>query len=191
MSDMRWYLPLEQCRSLDQIRRHWPTLLEAHDSLPDTQPQRYQDALLAFIGLSALSPHLKLATLLACVASTDFDLRLALGALDDAVRADRALWPGSVDAAVGGLGPAMQVASQEDWLGAFVVGRLAGLRDAMAPDGAGVAVWRAAFWNRFLALATRRGCAEAMRLALGHGAEPHAGHDSANRSGPARLTLVK
>jgi hypothetical protein len=189
--DVQWYLPLEHCRSLDDIRQRWQPLLEANDSLPDHQPQRHHDALLAFIGMSALSPHLKLAAILACVSSTDFDPRLALGALDDAVRAGRALWPGSVAGAVAHHGPAMQVASQEDWLGAFVVGRLAGLRDAMTLEGAGVNVWRTAFWNRFFAMASRRGSAGAMRLALEQGADPRAGHDPQRPAGPARLTLVK
>lgn len=159
MTDLRWYLPLEQCRSLDAIRRRWRPLLEQAASLPDQDPLRHHDALLAFIGLSALSPHLKLAALLACVDSGDFDLRLALGALDEQVSASRAPWPGSVHVAVAGNGPAMQVASTRDWLGAFVVGRLAGLRDSLAQDGSGIAPWKAAFRQRYAEMAARRGLA--------------------------------
>ncbi len=184
MTDLRWYLPLEQCRSLDAIRRQWRPLLEQAASLPDQDPVRHHDALLAFIGMSALSPHLKLAALLACVDSRDFDLRLALGALDDQVRASRAPWPGSVADAVGGNGPAMQVATGRDWLGAFVVGRLAGLRDGLANDGTGIAAWRAVFWNRFRAMASRRGCDGAPASAPGQDAAP----ECAGRR--AVLTLV-
>lgn len=157
MTDLRWYLPLEQCRSLDAIRRRWHPLLEQAASLPHQDPVRHHDALLAFIGMSAMSPHLKLAALLACVDSGGFDLRLALGALDDQVRASRAPWPGSVHGAVAGNGPAMQVASTRDWLGAFVVGRLAGLRDGMQGDGAGIAHWKAEFHRRYADMALRRG----------------------------------
>lgn len=156
MTDLRWYLPLEQCRSLDAIRRQWHPLLEQAASLPGQDPVRHHDALLAFIGMSTLSPHLKLAALLACVDSRDFDLRLALGALDDQVRASRAPWPGSVHDAVAGNGPAMQVASRRDWLGAFVVGRLAGLRDALAQDGTGLARWKDAFRKRYAEMVQRR-----------------------------------
>lgn len=161
MTDLRWYLPLEQCRGLDAIRYRWRPLLEGAASLPHQDPVRHHDALLAFIGLSTLSPHLKLAALLACVDSRDFDLRLALGALDDQVSASRAPWPGSVHDAAAGNGPAMQVASSRDWLGAFVVGRLAGLRDGMVGDGAGVAQWRAAVRRRYAEMALRRGLADA------------------------------
>lgn len=170
MTKPSWYLPLEQCLSLDEIRRQWHALLEQDGSLPDQDRERHRDALLCFIGMSALSPHLRLAALLACVDSSHFDLRLALGALDDQVRASRAPWPGSVAGTVAGSGPAMQVASQEDWLGAFVVGRLAGLRDGMLQDGASILSWHRAFWNRFLALAERRGWDDARRLALERGA---------------------
>ncbi|WP_159628051.1 hypothetical protein [Massilia puerhi] len=172
MTDLRWYLPLEQCRGLDAIRRRWRPLLEEAASLPHQDPARHHDALLAFIGRSTLSPHLKLAALLACVDSRDFDLRLALGALDDQVSASRAPWPGSVHDAVAGNGPAMQVASRRDWLGAFVVGRLAGLRDAMVGDGAGVAQWQAEFRRRYAEMALRRGLADAGDAILALGAAP-------------------
>lgn len=163
MTDLRWYLPLEHCRSLDDIRRQWCPLLEQHASLPQQDPLRYHDALLAFIACAQLSPHLKLAALLANVASSEFDLRLALGALDQQVSASRAPWPGSVAAAVGDNGPAMQVASMEDWLGAFVVGRLAGLRDGLVQDGRGLAPWTAAFHARFAEMAARRGLADVLQ----------------------------
>ncbi len=156
MTDLRWYLPLEQCRSLDAIRRQWRPLLEQAASLPDQDPIRHHDALLAFIGMSSLSPHLKLAALLACVDSRDFDLRLALGALDDQVSAGRAPWPGSVADAVGGNGPAMQVATGRDWLGAFVVGRLAGLRDGLVREGNGLGPWKAEFRGRYAEMTLRR-----------------------------------
>ena len=157
MTDLRWYLPLEQCRSLDAIRRQWHPLLEQAASLPGQDPVRHHDALLVFIGMSALSPHLKLAAILACVDSRDFDLRLALGALDDQVSASRAPWPGSVHGAVAGNGAAMQVATTRDWLGAFVVGRLAGLRDGLVRDGNGLAPWKAEFHGRYAEMALRRG----------------------------------
>lgn len=172
MTDLRWYLPLEQCRSLDAIRRQWHPLLERAASLPGQDPVRHHDALLAFIGMSALSPHLKLAALLACVDSRDFDLRLALGALDDQVSASRAPWPGSVQDAVAGNGPAMQVASRRDWLGAFVVGRLAGLRDGLAQAGTGVAPWKGEFRKRYAEMAQRRGLADAGLPAQPLGAAP-------------------
>lgn len=135
MSSSYWYLPLEQCHSLDEIGAHWHALLEAHCSAPTWPEPRYRDAVLQFAGMSALPPRLKLGALLAWGSAFDVDLRLALGALLDAAVEDGLAWPDAVAAAVSDNGPALEVETADPWLGAFVAGRLAGLRETFVHDG--------------------------------------------------------
>lgn len=61
MSDLRWYLPLEQCSTVDGIRSQWQALLERSQMAPWHNIPRYEDAMLSFLGGCALAPHLKLA----------------------------------------------------------------------------------------------------------------------------------
>jgi len=172
MPDLNWYLPLESSTSLDEMRPQWQALLEAHAMTPSQQPPRNQDAVLSFVGQSVLSPHLKLAAVLAFGSAFDVDLRLALGALAEQTWEAGLAWPDSVAAAVSDNGPALHVATRDAELGAFVLGRLAGLRETMSHDGTRLEHWHAAFWNRFLAMACRHGASDAVALALRHGADP-------------------
>lgn len=179
MSSSYWYLPLERCRSLDEIGAHWHALLEAHCSAPTWPEPRYRDAVLQFAGMSALPPRLKLGALLAWGSAFDVDLRLALGALLDAAVEHGLAWPDAVAAAVSDNGPALEVETADPWLGAFVAGRLAGLRETFVHDGLRPEAWQAAFWNAFLGMACRHGDAAALRLALDQGADPLAADGAA------------
>jgi hypothetical protein len=69
-------------------------------------PPRYQDAMLSFLGMSTLSPHLELAAVLAFGSAFDVDLRLALRALAEQTWESEVEWPESVAAAVSDNGPA-------------------------------------------------------------------------------------
>lgn len=174
-----WYLPLEHCITLDDIRAQWPVLLEQHGMGPSYEPPRYADAMLAFIGACRLPARLRLAAMLALGSAFDFDLRLALGALDEEVMLDDAPWPDSVEAAVLDNGAALRVESADPWLAAFVAGRLAGVRGTLSHDGARLEHWRAAFWNAFLQMACRHAWREGVALALDQGADPAAdGHEA-------------
>lgn len=174
VNDIHWFLPLDECTSLDAIRARWPALLERQRMTPYNEEPRYRDAILAFLGLSTLAPRLKLATVLALGSGFDIDLRLALGALGAAAFEDDASWPETVADAVAVGGPALPVQTSDAWLGAFVAGRLAGLRDTFRHDGAHAEAWESVFWNAFLEMACRHGCVDAVRLALGRGADPRA-----------------
>ncbi len=167
-----WYLPLEQCRTLDEIGALWHQLLEAHQSAPNYPEPRYADAVLAFTGMCSLPPHLKLGALLAWGSAFDVDLRLALGALHEAVIEADTPWPDSVSASVSDNGGALLLETADPWLGAFVAGRMAGLRETFVHDGVRPEGWQAAFWKRFLEMACRQGNAEAVRRALEQGADP-------------------
>jgi hypothetical protein len=177
MSDLRWYLPLEHCSNLDDIRRQWHELLERSQMAPVNNVPRYADAVLSFLGASALAPSLKLAAVLACGSAFDFDFRLAVALLKEQIDELGAPWPEPVAAAVQDNGPALPVATSDTWLGAFVAGRLAGLRETFHHDGTRADTWRAAFWDRFLEMACRHADTDGVALALGHGADPRAdGH---------------
>ncbi|QOL48500.1 ankyrin repeat domain-containing protein [Massilia litorea] len=177
MSDLRWYLPLEHCSTLDDIRGNWHELLERSQMAPFHNVPRYEDAMLSFLGTSALAPCLKLAAVLACGSAFDFDFRLAVGLLKEQIDELDAPWPEAVAAAVSDNGPALPVAASDAWLGAFIAGRLAGLRETFGHDGTRADDWRAAFWNRYLEMACRHADPEGVALALAHGADPRAdGH---------------
>lgn len=171
MSNLQWYLPLEQCDTLDGIRSQWQSLLEQHHMTPWHNVPRYQDALLSFLGKAALAPHLKLAATLACGSAFDFDLRLAIGVLGEQVNELDAPWPEAVADAVSPNGPALAVATADPWLAAFVAGRLAGLRETFTHDGVRPDAWCSAFWNKFLEMACRHADVPAVKLALQRGAD--------------------
>jgi len=169
-----WYLPLERCTSLDEIGALWHALLEAGRMAPTSPVPRYADAMLLFAGMSGLPPRLKLGALLAWGSAFDADLRLALGALHEAVLEDDQPWPEAVAASVSDNGGALLLETADPWLSAFVAGRMAGLRETFVHDGVRLDHWTAAFWNRFLEMACRHGNLAAVRHALFQGADAHA-----------------
>jgi hypothetical protein len=177
MSNLRWYLPLEHCTSLDDIRGLWHGLLERNHMAPEHNVPRYQDAMLAFLGNSALAPCLKLAAVLACGSAFDFDFRLAAGLLQERIDELDIPWPEPVAGLVGMNGTALPVQTRDAWLGAFVAGRLAGLRETFGHDGLRAEHWRVRFWNLSLEMACRHADGNGVQLALGNGADPRAdGH---------------
>lgn len=172
MSDLHWYLPLDHCNTLDDIRGQWHALLERSRMTPAFNAPRYQDAMLSFLGTSALAPRLKLAAVLACGSAFDFDFRLAVGLLKEQIDELDTSWPAAVAAAVGDNGPSLPVATSDPWLGAFIAGRMAGLRESFGHDGTLADHWRAAFWNRYLEMACRHAASAGVALALERGADP-------------------
>ncbi|WP_137174091.1 hypothetical protein [Massilia sp. HP4] len=174
MPDRPWYLPLEGCTTLDEIGALWHDLLEVRRVAPAYPVPRYADAVLLFAGMSSLPPRLRLGALLAWGSAFDTDLRLALGALHEAVLEVGQAWPDAVAASVSDNGGALLLETSDPWLSAFVAGRMAGLRETFVHDGVRPGHWTAAFWNRFLEMACRHGDVVAVRHALGQGADPHA-----------------
>lgn len=172
MSNLNWYKPLEQCTTLDNIREQWRDLLEEHQMSPANPTPGYQDAMLAFIGSCSLPSDLKLAAMLTLGSAFDFDFRLALGALAEQTMEDDVARPESVSASVSDNGPALRIATADAWLGAFIAGRMAGLRETLSHDGTRLDDWKAAFWNAFLEMACRHAAHEDVQLALRHGADP-------------------
>lgn len=172
MSHTPWYLPLESCRTLDEIGALWHGLLEARQAGPTWPEPRYADAMLQFAGMSSLPPRLKLGALLAWGSAFDVDLRLALGALLEAVLEADQPWPEAVAASVSDNGAALLLETADPWLGAFIAGRMAGLRETFVHDGVRPDAWQAAFWQRFLEMACRHGDVAAVRRALEQGADP-------------------
>lgn len=166
--------PLEQCSTLDEIRRQWHGLLEGCQMAPCHNVPRYADAMLFFLGTCALAPHLKLAAVLAYGSAFDFDFQLALGLLKEQIDGLDAPWPEQVAATVGDNGPALPVTTDDAWLGAFIAGRLAGLREAFSHDGVRADHWHQAFWSRFLEIACHHANTDGVRRALHHGADPRA-----------------
>lgn len=172
MSNLNWYKPLEQCVTLDEIRAQWHNLLEQNQMKPANPVPGYRDAMLSFVGGCALSPELKLGAVLALGSAFDFDFRLALGALAEQTMEGDVPWPESVSASVSDNGPALRVATGDAWLGAFIAGRMAGLRETISHDGTRPEDWNAAFWDAFLEMACRHAAQDKVRLALQHGANP-------------------
>jgi hypothetical protein len=182
MANLNWYQPLERCTTLDEVRMQWHELLDRNHMSPSFEAPRYQDAMLSFLGACALPPALKLASVLALGSAFDVDFRLALGALGEQTMNDELPWPDSVRASVSDNGPALQVATADHWLGAFVAGRMAGLRETLNHDGTRIDAWQAAFWNSFLEMACRHAAHDGVRLALGKGADPRANDYAAVRA---------
>ncbi|WP_306392495.1 hypothetical protein [Telluria beijingensis] len=167
-----WFLPLENCSTLAEIGALWHDLLEERQMAPQNPVPHYQDAILQFAALCALPPQLKLGALLAYGSAFDVDLRLPLGLLHEAVlEADRP-WPDAVAASVSDNGAMLALPGTDPWLGAFIAGRMAGLRETAVHDGVRPDDWTARFWDLFLEMACRHGDIGALRLALGHGADP-------------------
>jgi len=107
-------------------------------------------------------------------AAFDFDLRLAVGLLQEEIDALDIPWPEQVAAAVGDNGPALPVVTHDAWLGAFIAGRLAGLRETFGHDGVRADHWRQAFWDRYLEMTCRHAEIDGVRRALAQGADPRA-----------------
>jgi ankyrin repeat protein len=182
MSNLNWYKPLEQCVTVDEIRAQWHDLLDRSQMSPANPTPGYQDAMLSFVGACALPPALKLAAVLALGSAFDLDFRLALGALAEQTMEDDVPWPESVGASVSDNGPALRVATDDAWLGAFIAGRMAGLRETLSHDGTRLDDWKAVFWDSFLEMACRHASRDDVRLALQHGASPCAGDYAAVRA---------
>ncbi|MGJ7918687.1 hypothetical protein ACI48D_24860 [Massilia sp. LXY-6] len=189
MPNLNWYKSLEQCVTLDDIRAQWHKLLEQNQMMPANPVPGYHDAMLSFVGRCALSPELKLAAVLALGSAFDFDFRLALGALAEQTMEDGVPWPESVSASVSDNGPCLQVTTGDAWLGAFIAGRLAGLRETMSHDGTRPDDWKAGFWNAFLKMACRHAAQIEVRLALQHGADPVADDYAAVRAAARGMHL--
>lgn len=167
-----WYHPLEHCRTLDEIGALWHGLLEARQMAPNNPVPHYQDAILQFAAMSALPPQLKLGALLAYGSAFDVDLRLPLGMLHEAVLEADQPWPDAVAASVSDNGAMLALPGADPWLGAFIAGRMAGLRETAVHDGVRLDSWAAAFWDLLLEMACRHGDVRALRLALDQGADP-------------------
>lgn len=183
MNLLDWHRVFDNCTDLDAIHGRWQDAAQAHYLNPGHATPEYQDALLSFIAASMLPAPLKLGALLACVSGYDFDLRLALGVLDDLDddSADSAYadWPAALADAAGLLGPCPVFMEHDPALAHFALGRLASLREALRWNGEDHAHWRAAFWQAYAGLACRWADATALDLALARGARipdllPHA-----------------
>ncbi|WP_305823754.1 hypothetical protein [Massilia brevitalea] len=180
MNLLDWHRVFDGCADLDAIHGRWQDAAQAHYLNPGHATPEYQDTLLSFIATAALPAPLKLGALLACVSGYDFDLRLALGVLDD-LNDDTAYtdWPAALADTAGLLGPCPVFAARDPALAHFALGRLASLREALRWNGQDHAHWRAAFWTAYAALACRWADAAALDLALARGARfedlvPHA-----------------
>jgi hypothetical protein len=167
---LHWYRTFDDCTGLDDIHARWHLAAQEHHLNPGWETPDYQDAILAFIAASPLPAPLKLGALLGCVSGFDFDLRLALGALDDVDDETAVEWPSALADAAALLGPCPRFAVRDPALGNFVLGRLASLRDGLRWSRESHAQWREAFWDAYFKLACRRADADAFGLALAHGA---------------------
>lgn len=187
MNLLDWHRVFDGCADLDAIHSRWQDAAQAHYLNPGHATPEYQDALLSFIATSALPAPLKLGALLACVSGYDFDLRLAVGVLDDLDddSADSAYadWPPALADAAALLGPCPALMehglARDPALAHFALGRLASLREALRWNGEYHAHWRAAFWQAYAGLACRWADGAALDLALARGAHipdllPHA-----------------
>lgn len=175
MNLLDWHRVFDGCTDLDAIHGRWQDAAQAHYLNPGHATPEYQDALLSFIATSALPASLKLGALLACVSGYDFDLRLALGVLDDldddSAHTD---WPAALADTAALLGPCPAFMehdlARDPALAHFALGRLASLREALRWNGEDHAHWRAAFWQAYAGLACRWADAAALDLALARGA---------------------
>ncbi len=183
MNLLDWHRVFDGCTDLDAIHGRWQDAAQAHYLNPGHATPAYQDALLSFVATSTLPAPLKLGALLACVSGYDFDLRLALGVLDDLDDLDDDSddsddnagsaytdWPAALADTAGLLGPCPVFAARDPALAHFAFGRLASLREALRWNGEDHAHWRAAFWQAYAGLACRWADAAALDLALARGA---------------------
>jgi hypothetical protein len=172
---LHWHRLFDDCTSLDDIHARWHPAAQEHHLNPAYETPEYRDAILSFIAASPLPAPLKLGALLGCVSGFDFDLRLALGALDDVDDVDdenAVEWPAALADAAALFGPRPVFAAHDPALAHFALGRLTSLRDGLRWSRESHEQWRAAFWNAYFELACRWADADALGLALAHGAAP-------------------
>lgn len=168
---LHWHRVFDDCEDLDAIHARWHAAAQEHHLNPAYETPEYHDAILSFIAASPLPAPLKLATLLSCVSGFDFDLRLALGVLDDVDDENAVEWPAVLADAAALLGPCPVFAVRDPTLANFARGRLASLRDGLRWSRESHEQWRAAFWHAYLELACRWADEDAFGLALTHGAK--------------------
>lgn len=170
MNLLHWHRVFDTCTDLDGIHGLWQAAAQDHHLNPAYETPEYRDAILSFIAVSPLPGPLKLGALLTCVSGFDFDLRLALGALDDVDDETATEWPAAFADAAALFGPCPVFAARDPALANFALGRLTSLRDALRWNREDHAQWRQAFWSAYLELACRWADIDALGLALEHGA---------------------
>jgi hypothetical protein len=175
MNLLHWHRVFDDCTDLDGIHARWHTAAQEHHLNPAYETPEYRDAILSFIATSTQPAPLKLAALLTCVSGFDFDLRLAVGALDDLDDGTAIEWPAAFANAAALLGPCPVFAVRDPALANFALGRLASLREALRWSREDHAHWREAFWNTYLELACRWADSDAFGQALEAGAKPGPG----------------
>jgi hypothetical protein len=163
-----WFQPIETATTLEQIHERWDTLLEEYDVVGSFEDLRYHDAVLSFLARSALPANLQFGALFACVSDFDFDLRLALGLLDDAL--DRWQADSSPDRPML-YANCIDIPCSNPWLLGYVHGRLTEVRAAMRRSDRPHTAWALEFWNEFLVMSCRWADMEGIHLAIGHGAQ--------------------
>lgn len=171
MSILDWFNPLETSTSLDDVRAQWPALLEQHRLAPGHRDPRYQDALLSFIARSTLPANIQLGAVLTFVSSYDFDLRLALGRFDGHLDVFFTEWPASVADIAQLTAQRLAIPSTDEWLQAYLSGRITGLYDSLRTDGTTLRDWTIVFWSKFLEMSCRWADINGVRLAIKHGAD--------------------
>lgn len=167
---LQWHQAFSKCTSLDELRHCWNDVARQYRFNPGYETPEYCDALLSFIATSPLPAPCKLGALLTCVSGFDFDLRLAVGALGDALDEAGSEWPVPFGDEAALLGPCVPFGSRDSKVESFALGRLTGLRDTLRQDGKTAAQWCRAFWNAYLELACRWADHDALEIALQHGA---------------------
>lgn len=166
---LHWHHAFNGCTDLDGLRSHWYQAAQENCLNPGYETPEYFDALLSFIATSPLPAHLKLGALLTCVSGCDFDLRLALGALEEALDEDATAWPAAFIEVAAPLGLCVPLATGDSEVFSFALGRLAGLRDTLHQESMTLADWHAAFWKAYFELACRWADCDALETALRHG----------------------
>lgn len=172
MNLLHWHRVFDECTDLDAIHGCWQAAAQEYYLNPSHETPEYHDALLSFIVNAPQPAPLRLAALLTCVSGFDFDLRLALGALDDPETETSTEWPAVFAGAASLLGPCPAFAVRDPALAHFALGRLTALRDMLRWQREDHAQWRQAFWNAYLDLACRWADGHAFSLALAQGARP-------------------
>lgn len=170
MTLLHWHRIFDDCADLDAIHARWHTAAQEHCLNPGYETPEYRDAILSFVATSTLPAPLKLAALLTCVSGFDFDLRLALGALDVLDDETAGEWPAAFADAAVLFGPCPVFAVRDPALANFAFGRLASLRDGLRWNGENHAQWRETFWESYFELACRWADANALQLAMARGA---------------------
>lgn len=180
---LHWHHAFNLITNLDDISSHWHQAAQDHHLNPGYETPAYFDAILSFIATSPLAASLKLGAVLTCVSGLDFDLRLALGALEETLDEEAVAWPTPFDDVAAPLGPCVPLVTADSQVSNFALGRLAGLRDTLHNDGKSLTDWRAAFWSAYFELACRWADCEALELAFRHGA-------TVDQPSPAALEVI-